>query len=195
MTFRIDGYIVEVLDANGAIKVLWRDTSSSEMFVLNAKLDEPPIPIGIRGNNMFGGHAIYRYKSKRELNPKWINIVILPKDYLYITYSSNLPLPKPKWNSYKVKFPIHIGTNFFIERKENRLTLYYLNPNQNIIYHIKNQMDIVPLKHPLFEPDAAINYFSFLEKNEGFNEKNLIDQIRTLSLPFVEVGRTLLPIC
>lgn len=177
MMSEIDGYIVEVLDANGAIKVFWRDMSSSEMFVLNAKLDEPPIPKHIRVANMFGGHTIYRYKSKREINPKWINIVILPKDYLYITYSSKLPLPKPKWNSFKVKFPIHIGTNFFIEKKENRLTLYYLNPNQNIIYHIGNQMDIVPLKHPQLEPDAVNRYFSFLRKNQRLDEKNLIDQI------------------
>jgi hypothetical protein len=179
---RVEGYIVEILNSNGSMEILWKDTKQPKMFIIRTKLDEPPMSTPMRAaNRLLKPKSIYRYRATREIKPNWVNIVLFPDNFLYTTFSSTLPVPKTRWNSIREVFPLHIGPNFQ-KTKYNQLVLYYLNPNRNKAVRIKNQIDIIHVEHrqleePFSDTFGICKNLSTREKEHPNGEKNLIEEI------------------
>lgn len=175
------GYIVEFLYSNGELEILSRDYQRPELNIVKSKLDQHPIvkketpEIKLQYKlDKATNQAVYRYKGRRELRPHWINVVVLPDDYLYITYLANLPNPKPKWKSSSKDFPFHIGNSFYLTN-HNQLCLFYINPNKSKSYTISNQMDITHFKNTEQIKNTNMEYFEF--KNIlGHEYPNLLDK-------------------
>jgi len=152
MALKVDGYIVELMDGEGGLQVWRKAASSSEMLVISASLEPSR-----RGQ--------YRYQAEKVIPPKWVNVVLMPKDFTYVEYSAIVP--KQLWVPRRPY--VHVGPSFRVIYHPGVhgtvLGVYYLNPEPWRSMRLRIRMDISPIVHapdgiPLFELWSAVDIFS-----------------------------------
>lgn len=110
--FRPKGYIVELIEGHGLVRVLAKAEGWHSQLVIDSRA------------RALGSSGL-RYERDMGVPEQWINIVRMPPRYGYSGYHATVPVPR----RYGRVAPAHVGPNIQLLFRPPTFCVYYVNPN------------------------------------------------------------------
>lgn len=152
MAFAVDGYLIELMDEQGGLQVWRKAAASSEMLAIETSLQPSR-----RGQ--------HRYQADKVIPPRWVNVVLMPRDFTYVDFSATVPR-----QSWYPRHPYgHVGPSFRVLYRPDVhcavLGVHYLNPEPRRGVRLRIRLDISPIAYapdgiPVFELWGAVGILS-----------------------------------